>query len=219
VTKTRTKHLGEHLPPVKLYLDDIAKIYDALHEAGERITIETPEYECTEPAELATLGVQQLRGLKIQCADPYLTVDITSREVWLYAAADDNVSRGLFEKIKELLRRRHRWIARRFSGTFGAVPILVALGIGFFAVPDHWTSRPRDSVPFLAGLGSISLLLVVIALFAWYQVRGTNWVLLTNRNQAAPGFWRRNGDKLIVGGILAIVSAAIGALATYWRMK
>jgi hypothetical protein len=139
-------------------------------------------------------------------------VDIKGRRPWLYAATDDIVSRGTFQTLRELLLRRRRRIVGWLSA-YAVLPLVLAVEIVVGAVVVG-VRFPRSSILFGGSLGIVALCFLVIVANLWFSFRNPNLVILVPRRDA-PGFWSRNGERLLVSGVVAVIGAVIGAVVTY----
>lgn len=106
-----TKSHGELLKPVKLYLNDLERIVELLQEVATDVDISTDEYTLTDLNQLSELKKEHLTFLELEVSDPYISFNLEPHQVWLFIGRDDMVSRGTFEKIKQVLVQRKRPLA------------------------------------------------------------------------------------------------------------
>jgi hypothetical protein len=201
------RHLGEHLPPSRLYLDDVERIYDYLREVSDDVQIETAEHKAGSPSALRGLPQTEIHELELRSYRPFIGVDFGPGRIWLYAAEDDPASKGTFDKIREIVRaRRHRlsWLLYGMGGS-AVAGSLGGVAIGVIAV----SAKHEDWVTLGVGIG----LLVIAAAWAIWSTHVTferhSTIVLRNRADA-PGFVRRNRDALV----LLVIGAVLGAVVT-----
>ncbi len=196
--------LSENLKPATLYLDDIENIIDTLRTVSSEVIISTREYLLKDLQELRELKKEQLTHLEIEIHEPYVSISFEPHRIWLYIAKDEPISRGLFEKVKEIVSRRERKIARITHSSW-----LSGILIGtFFPL----LSLGIDKASYWIIFTSIVLFIIAI-LISWYgfQDRFNKYsvIVLKNKNEL-PSFWKRNSDKIV----LMILSAIIGSFIT-----
>lgn len=202
--KKLTQSAGERPKPAKLYLDDLEQLFEVFSSTGSSVRILTPEFEMTTLQELASLPDRVIKELKMQCSDPYVSLDLEASSAWLYRAGDDNASRGAVDRIRTIMARRRRrlaWFAGPIaSGLLGGLALsLVLVGVILAIDRDLW---------------SIAAFLVAAGI-AWPSIRffvghpPAHTVIVLARRSEAPGFWTRNRDTLIVAFIVAVATAGI----------
>lgn len=106
--KKINKSFSIKLPPIRLYLDDLAQIADILGPSSSPVLISTSDYEFANVSELKSLKVDQINTLKISIREPHIWVSLEPSEARLYAANDDAMSRGLLEQVKQVFMARKR---------------------------------------------------------------------------------------------------------------
>ena len=142
--------------------------------------------------------------LSFSISEPHISLALTPAHIFLYIGKDDPVSRGIFEKIKNVLVQRKRppaWLLNSFliSGLVtGFSPILLFVGFS-------------KSNLLLIVLGFLTLL--VGALWSWYGFQNQfkrYSIIIPKYRIDSPSFLKRNGDRIV----LATISAIIGGVIT-----
>ncbi len=204
-----TKSHGEHLRPVTLYLEDLEHIVDVLSEVSDKVSISTGDYALEDLKQLTELKRESINELSLSIKEPYVSLDLMPNSIWLYISKDDAVSRGAFEKIKQVLLQSRRPFTgllheSSFTGLLSAV--------GFY--------------PLIYGIvrGNWLFITVGIALIAmgiiwfWYgfQDKFKRFsVIIPRYKSQAPSFFKRNSDAIL----LSIISAIAGGLITLAIVK
>lgn len=204
------EHLGEHLPPVHLYADDLQEIVDIFNEVSGEVTLSTTNFEVDAVESLQQVG-PQLHRLQVRLKEPFVSASLDGNNVWLYAAEDDAVSRGLFEKVKSLLLMRRRKLAgllAKPSVSGSVVGSMVSVGLILLAAG---VARQQLSV-MIAAVLCLSVAGGGMKLAAHYLTKAN--LVTTSARAKSPPFFKRNRDQLVLGVSVAIVGAVVGALLT-----
>ena len=138
----------------------------------------------------------------MQVRDPYIKVDIGRDRASLYIGQDTPVSRGVFEHIKDLLRKRMRSLAwfKRLGWLSYSYLLLMLLSTNVWSA---WALNAR--------LGAIILLFVLSILWPTsFLIDFPRSRIVASHRIRNPHFLERNKDKII----LAAICAGIGAVAT-----
>jgi hypothetical protein len=205
------RHIGKHLAPVKLYLDDIEELHQILAAASDRVELTTEDVELDDPRQLLELNRPVVHELTIASHEPYVSADVKESGVWLYAAKDDAKSRGLYEQMRAVFSRRRRRIAWALAGPQGGLIAGLFLGAAFIsgaaAVQNRSTWWGLAFV-LTVGLGVISVI------YTFRYLSRANVIVLSHRKDSLS-FMTRNRDQLAVATFSAVIGAAAGAIATY----
>lgn len=184
-----------------LYIDDLEQIVEVLQELVTDIEISTDEYTLTDIGELSKSNKEYFTFLKLATRDPYISTDLKPDGIWLYIAKDDTVSRGAFEKIKQILVKRKRPFAWLLHNS--VIPgLFIGLALGWGLVQGSFVGR----------LLAISALILGVSWF-WYghRDRFEKYSLIIRKHRIeAPNFFKRKADEIV----LAIIAAIIGSLLT-----
>ncbi|OGW51895.1 MAG: hypothetical protein A2Y81_06770 [Nitrospirae bacterium RBG_13_43_8] len=147
-----------------------------------------------------------LHDIRITGRHPYISVEMEPNQIWLYISEDTPESRGLFEKIKAVLlrwRRRFTWLLHNsFLNGIASTLTMVGAVLGF-----------RVQSRFLSVLIiALSLVCIFWAVYGFQDRTKRYTVIVSKHRIETPGFVKRNRDSIL----LAIISALIGALLTYF---
>jgi hypothetical protein len=199
-----TQYLGEHLKPVKLYLDDTEQIIEIFRQDSLEVSISTKDYVLNDFKELSDLKKDFITDVFIRVKEPYISLSLEHHQIWLYAEKDNAISRGLFEKVKQLLSKRKRPLAQFLQSS---------LLTGLFA---------GTSIPLLTmGLAKTNSMLIFVSAIIFILALASGWysyhdhferysIIIPKYKIEAPSFWKRNSDALV----LAIFSAIAGGIIT-----
>lgn len=199
----RTKSLAENVTPVKLYLDDVDAIVQAMQAAGEgEVTVTTVDHVLRSVEELERYGEGVLRDVEIQRFNPYVSVHLRGAGAWIYTATDEPVSTGVYYKILALVARRRRRVGWLTGSSWAWVVGGVLINVG---APLIYAT---DSSPLIA-FGAVLLILGLVTLIASLVSVSRGAVLVPARKRDAPSFFQRNTDRLIIGITGAVVGAVI----------
>jgi hypothetical protein len=203
----RIQSYGEHLKPATLYRDDIEKIVEALREISPTIKLSSDEYHFADLKELCESKKDFFTHLEIESENPYISAGFHRNKIWLFIYQDTPQSRGTFEKIKRIINHRARlplWVI----SILGTLSAAISGGICLFwfllrVFQNKWTSPTIIYGVFL----------IVCILWTWWMLYTLFYrysIIIPKYRIEAPGFWKRNSDKVI----LVIISAVIGSLLT-----
>ena len=123
------KSFGESQKPVTLYMDDIEKIIEIFEQVSKEVEISTTDYVIHDVNQLSELKQEFLTELDISIIEPHIALHLKPDSTWLYMNKDDLLSRGIFEKIKQILLKNKRpfsWLLQSF------VILAVFFTISFF---------------------------------------------------------------------------------------
>jgi len=201
-----TKSLSEHLPPVKLFLDDLEQIVEILQEVSKKVKISTNDYAFEDLKELVNKKYESINKLHISISDPYVSLDLESYGISLYIEKDEPISRGLFEKIKQILIQRKRpfgWLLTNWylAGIFAGISIpLLIIGI-----------EKNISSFIILGIIPFGCIAAIWTVYGLRNQSKSNSIIIPKYKNEAPSFIKRNSDKII----LIIFSALAGGIITF----
>lgn len=212
--KPLVNSIGKHLPPLKLYLDDLEYIVQLLESVSSEVTIKTREHELANLSELSTLKKKVLRELHILSKRPWISLDLTTNSVFLYTEEDLPANVGVFEQIYNRLikGRTHllnvvRWCCILLSLLLTVI-ILVDLSFRTFT-GKFWLPDPTTLIV-------TCLNLVVLVLFFYFNARKRFYTTVIPKHRIdAPSFWENNWEKIAVAVFIALISFALGWLSRF----
>lgn len=197
-----TKSHGQRLEPVKLYLDDLERIVEVLRSVSSDIRITTGQYALDNLGELPLLKREFLRELEITIREPHVSLECSHSGIWLYISDDNPISRGLFDKVREILLQRRRLLAPLgfVSGLGGAL-----FSAGLFALFRGMIKA--HAITVVGAILCLALAIGAIWYSYWEQERGYA-IIIPKYEMDAPSFLKRNADQVA----LAVISAILGGL-------
>lgn len=199
--------VGEHLPPLKIYREDIEDIYAILNEVSNKIIIEADGFTFESIDELFTYKKIQINSLKMSLIDPYVSIDFEPNKIWLYSSDNTSMQVGLYAKIKSIVIKRKNWAFRLITN-----PTLIGLWGGITIQPFIFYIKTNELQYSIA-----SILGFVTALFWWLYAskimfkKHSQIFLVYKKNTDLP-FLKRNKDSLIITLIAIVVSGFISYL-------
>jgi hypothetical protein len=205
------------LKPVRLYLEDVEALHAVLEEVSDGPPkIETAEYELATPAELQQLRVDTLYELTMRSVpsvgmspdSPYVSAAFERNGASLYAAADDVLSRGAVDRMREIVAPRQRRFVQvtASSAVIGAAAGISFSGAFFAAAYAVWWG-------LALALGGLAF---SILWWRWMErpsFREYSQILPRYRREA-PSFVKRNRDALVLVAVSAAVTAASTVILT-----
>ena len=126
----------EQLGPVRLYRDDIEKVYGTLAEVCEKATIKAEGYSYSEIEKLFELKKEVLHDIKFRCDTPSINIDLKPNRAYLYAWEDDALSRGILASVKDVipfLRAQH--LGNILSFFSSALVVIIVASTFYFSPP------------------------------------------------------------------------------------
>lgn len=199
------------LPPVKIYINHLRDIIALVTSGGEEVSIFADEYRASSFDDLASLPSRRVRELEVRTEDPMLLISLGPDDLFLLGAVDDPVAKPRFDKLHDLLQSRKRRAATLVDRYIGLWIVLLGLsglnGPLFVLGADSERHTLAFDVAVMV-FSCLSLIgLVGVAAYTWLNRRSKALVYLCLPHEQS--FWLRNGDKLLVGAIGALVSVII----------
>jgi len=205
----KIKTHGEHLKQVLLYRDDIEHIIELLREVSPNVELSTDEHKFSDVKEWAEVKRDYFTNLQIATRNPYVSLDLSERSVWLYIAEDTPQSRGVFEKIKRfLMNRKHprQWLLNFWMPNLVLYIWIFLFNLALWGRIPFWGSK--STVWTVSGICFLGY-----AYWWWLTFRAQTRrysIIVPKYRVDAPRFWKRNADKIVV----AIIAAIFGSLLT-----
>ena len=202
--RVSNKH-DEDFPAATLYLDDVVEVVDTFAKTCGSLEIASGEYKITDPSELPALAAKFPSGrfdnLKIQGFKPYVSLELRAYGARTYISEDTLEQRVVVTSAREVLQKCRKFKPESMANL--ALFSLAALSTWAFIVKSY----------FIFG----SLVLAAFALLSFslrLRMKYTVVVYTKNRSEARSFLQRKKDDVL-----LAVISAAIGAAASYAATK
>lgn len=200
IDQSHEKHIG----PTTLYLDDVKRIVDIMTGPETSPTIEADNFRMDSVEELSDLLKEEIHDLKIVRKKPYVSLELSPRNAWLHIKQDDDVSWGIFERVKNVLAERKK----PFSWLLHTPVLQMLLILAIMAIPflGGYTSNNRllTIVPILT---SVPLLAWWFVYTEYHERRWFSTIILKNRIES-PSFLKRNRDTILI----ALIGAILGGL-------
>lgn len=196
--------------PVRLYLDEVEAIFEALSQAGGSLKVRVDRFEFDSPAELEKHSQKIVNQLYVRSDDPFIQVDFDPYGASVYSSDDDALSRGIVDRVREIVvpnQRRLAWLS-----LYGVVPQLFG-----------WASVTGGAVAAAKSVwwGLALAVIAAVAAGSWWiaayrsDTKRHSVIHLIHR-AAAPSFLQRNRDQLVVLAISNLLVGAVTFVATYF---
>lgn len=195
----------ENFKPMVIYLDDLEKIVAVFSEASDDIEIIMDEYKLSGLHEINELHTERIGSLNIRIREPGVALSIEYNSSNLYIHKNLPLSRGIFEKIKQILiegKRKYFWLSNESLASIVLALLFVILGFFIYVGISQ-----KDILFFLFGILDV---IVGIVFVRTSMDLGLNKIYLKRRKETIS-FWKRKKDEII----LVIISAAIASILTY----
>jgi ABC-type Fe3+ transport system permease subunit len=147
--------------------------------------------------EWAGLPKAHFTNLSIASTKPYISLSLTPRHIHLRIAEDTAQSRGVFEKIRLILRKRRRtslWIMHLWIWLIG-LPISGTIFV-YAVIEKMW-------------IVSCIAVFAYLGFNIWYWGNWYHTIIIPKYRIEAPSFWKSNYNTIII----SIFSAILGAFA------
>jgi len=210
--KERRKSIYQKLPPVKLYLDDIRRIYSIIKSSYTTVRIETDEHELDSTDDLKKIESDSLSELTIigtNSSYESVSANFERDGAFLFASEDSIPNRGILSKIDEALVDSKRKVARLLV-SWAFYPVLLLTPAILVFLIEYFTRGWLKVALF------ICLAVVTIGIYANAFMIGDSrysTISLIERHKD-KSFLARNKDLILVGVITAIITAALTLAAT-----
>ena len=202
------KRLGTHqtkeFGPLRLGTADLDDLVIALSDAGKiEFIADDVQYDSVSEFVAESRG-RAPRVVKIEAANPYLSIELYPRSARLYVSTDDLAATGLFTKLVAILHRCERWPRFLYSMWWanGSVWALQAL----FLIPGL-----KPSFNVVAWLTAAGVVWILWALY--FRLWKFSFVQSLAATESRT-FWQRNADSVMVALIAALIGAVGGVAAT-----
>jgi hypothetical protein len=196
--------LGEHLPPVKIYKEEVEDIYTILNEVSNEVSIEADGFIFENINELFTHKKSRINSLKMSITKPSFLIEFEPRRIWIFASDNTSVQVGLYEQIKSIVKKHKNWSFWLITN-----PVIAGLWTGFGSYPLILFFKTHETEYLIA-----SFLIYSIAVFWWLyedKIRSKRYsqILLIAREKDKTSFVKRNIDSIIIALITVIASGIV----------
>ncbi len=202
--RQRLPDLQPRIDPVRLYLDDLEELDTILRKAYPTVSLQAGAVDVDTVGELHEVQPEDLRELVWFALDGLssLYLHISPVVVSLRARRCDISHRGALAQIEDLMRRRRRKLAT-LSERVRYLSLLVFLALTGVVLDSEQRVLYAAWIPTLA--------------WFWYTIWAMTHkgVVVLERRREQRSWWRRNRDALVVGLVVAVVSAVLGSGITY----
>ena len=203
--KKVTKSISIKIPPIRLFLEDVAAIEEVYKDYCKGYKIITDEYEldCTE--DLRKIEKDKLGQLCFKSSEPYIVVDFYPNRARIYSSDSSIISTGIVSKIRAILAKRTTPL-RYFTSIrlVAVVGVALALSWQFFGKILSNTNELR-----IIALTVLGIWICWFACAATFENKHYSLIYLKTKS-SQKNFFLRNKDQVL----LAIFSAFIGAAMT-----
>jgi len=194
----RDRSFSKSYDPIVLWLDDLERIFRALHH--EKVDITNEEYKFGSLDDLKThFGGQVIYKLNISGSEPSARLRFDRFTAELYVGAAPN-SGQVFYELDELLSKRvrkPRFVNRFWFGTLAGVPGIIG----------HWWDITVSGVSLSVVAACLFFLIVCRTGYVQFYRYA---VIHLQRKHEQKTFLQRNKDQLLMYIITGVVGAFVG---------
>lgn len=202
---------------VKLYLDDILSIVEAMQEINKNgeLEIKVGGYQFSSLESISNL--KQKEHQEIDITYRMSSPQYSRISLWIgknsshlsYSPSEDILAfRGAFSNIERIIlakRRRWDWVDRFFYVTAS-----LGTGMSIFLLQGQVSNSPTMTN---IGFGLAIIILTAFAMFLFTIPVRVSKIILVEKIEHST-FWKRNKDTLLISSISGIVSFLLGILGT-----
>ena len=209
---------SERITFVRLYRDDLERIVGVLEplwgpEVNRQLRLRGPSFESQDLADLIeSESVQRVEELEIETWRWELRIRVSHKLPLELSCSDydDPLVRGVYERVKSTVQAARLPLAARilWRVAMHGTGVLTALVSIVFIVRTLEAKQSAAQLWWFLGV-----ILIGAALSLLISALDPDRAMVNFAKRAeSRGFWHRNGDMLIVNGIIAIVSLLLGIL-------
>lgn len=195
--KKREQSLSQEFKPMKLYYEDLEEIYDVFKEHPGEVKFDADTYELENLNEVLDIKKDDFTDFKIYAHNPYVSLDFSKNSIRLYISDDTPFQRGLFEKLKTVLKKKERYFISSLFSYYAYALLIVVM-----STLSYWENR---YITYSIGASAAFF----YALYTMYVFKWRSIIVPSHRS-SRPNFLQRNKDQII----LVIISAIIGGLVS-----
>lgn len=207
------KNISKEYLPVKIYIDDLEKVVAVLDDNSIKYSIETDFYKYDSLAELVNSSTDRnTKNLKIQTANPYMTIEFHKMWAKVYVSVDDMLTTGLFHKIDEIINQSRRLIPFFYSYYFvWLVNILLPIESALINRDGKLFPEYFDTTLYI-------LWILWLARATYIRLVKHSSIQLIKKEHVSS-FFQRKRDDLILALLSALVGAILGVIGTIFTTK
>jgi hypothetical protein len=198
------KSQSHSFQPVRVQTKVIKEILVCLEgREGVEIIADDVRYESASELVQDRLNMR-VKNLSLKARSPYISLDLTPNNAWLFTNSSSPEATGLFVTIRGLLRRceaKPRILHRYWC--------IIGLGM---ASPQIFNVPALSAYRFLSIYSS--MLILAWTLWASYVHFAKYSDIYIDDGVGKPGFYARNKDTIVVGTVTAVIGAIVGSVLT-----
>lgn len=201
---------GESVQPVKLYLDHVMAIVEALSACDQPVKIRTEAYEFDSVDELVKHTGTSLRKLDLSIDNPYVSVTVEGSRAWVWRHDGSAVTRGIFASVLAIVQSaRTPFIAVALGPWTGPI-----LGLVLVILVEMTRITATKLWLAVAGLAT----LVAWLIWAWWIQFSTGYTggILLAKRRDRPTFFKDKGTTILAGIITGVIT---GIVTTYFLVR
>lgn len=183
-------------------------------ELDPRVIMRSDEFEIPSLSQLRKVPYDRIPEFRMNVWDPKLWVQGGQGRFFVSSDGDEpEVVAAFNEIIRVIKRRRSPWLSF-IHASIKPYVIVAVIGVAIAAVLSWRLENLYPLWTWIVATVAYSLLLSVENFYFGKR----RPAVITQYKRDAPGFWQRNGDKIIVGVVLALVASVSTVLLTVWLM-
>lgn len=200
MAKRASKSIGEHLPPAILYREDVEEIYRILSALSQDVCIKADGYIFDNFDELFSHSKNIINELEMKIYNPYVSINLREKEMWLYIDNDTNEQVGAFEKIKSVVIKRRNWRHQILSNFV----IALAFSLSSLIFP-YLVIITKEVYYAMTGIlfGIIGASMGVYSLFI--GSKKYSQIVLAYNKDIKLNFLKRNQDAIVVALFVGMI--------------
>lgn len=230
------QRVEKNYPIVRLYFDDVQKVFKLLEEHCDEVTIEAEGYKLESLDGLKEIARDKIRRLDLTGRKDsnfnYISIILSPAHAYAVLRNDDDMTlRGVFTQIDAILVRRAALLRVLASQTtlnvalaiFGLLTCGLAVAVVPLMIEDvrHLLDGGKLSIGFSgftpAGLWPMFIVALYNAYYIWFQITRTRnrSVVYLHPWRERTTFWERNKDEILRGIVVNLVVAAIVGIVSF----
>lgn len=196
----------KHLPPLTLYLDDIADVVSLLQTLSQQVYIFTDKHQYEDPSELSHEEGKKLRRLTITAVSGSVGITLTlgpSNVVLFLSDQSSPPELGVFYQVQDsFLKHKNHLVTALIWLSYLLIPI--SIGVVAFTITTHNLTQA-----FLIASVILSLCLFLCGVLIAILQKLFHTTIILKKRAEAPSWWERNWEKLltlVIGIVLGWLS-------------